>query len=477
MLQVGIDRKRAPTWRLRSGTTFARRRRDESATAGIGSLRRSELALVPAPVTSTRLSHVRSRMKPLCAAVVLAAACLGVTDKASAAGSPDSGETVDYATKRYELAAFPLVGGDSDIGFEFGAVGTLSRFANNSVPYEWNMDLVLAASIKSGPSGAELTQQNYQWNIDIPDVGGGIRVDPQVSYTRTVNQLYFGIGNASSPHAPIGAPPRYFEFDDRQARVRELTRFPWHAPIDAVVGAVYRFEDPSPYAGGKLAQDAAAGKVLGVEPLSLVTVQVGVVYDTRDSEIFPRQGSYHQIGLRETVGIPFASSVRYGAFGAEIATYKPIGGPFVVALRGVVDLEFGNVPVYDLYTGGPFHTDEMPGGSGAIRGVPDGRYSGLVKVFGNAEVRALLVRFRLAGQRFRVGGNVLFDAGRLWSDYTFSSPLDGRSLGLKWGAGAGAYLQWGQAAVFRVEAAYSPDAASENPSFPLGVYVEDGVMF
>jgi hypothetical protein len=98
-------------------------------------------------------------------------------------------------------------------------------------------------------------------------------------------------------------------------------------------------------------------------------------------------------------------------------------------------------------------------------------------VFGNAEVRALLVRFRLAGQRFRVGGNVLFDAGRLWSDYTFSSPLDGRSLGLKWGAGAGAYLQWGQAAVFRVEAAYSPDAASENPSFPLGVYVEDGVMF
>jgi hypothetical protein len=29
----------------------------------------------------------------------------------------------------------------------------------------------------------------------------------------------------------------------------------------------------------------------------------------------------------------------------------------------------------------------------------------------------------------------------------------------------------------RVEAAYSPDAASENPGFPIGIYVSDGLMF
>ncbi len=119
----------------------------------------------------------------------------------------------------------------------------------------------------------------------------------------------------------------------------------------------------------------------------------------------------------------------------------------------------------------------MPGGSAAIRGVPEGRYSGLVKAFGNAELRALLVHFHVFGQRFRWGGNLLFDAGRLWANYTFSSPLDGSGLGLKWGAGVGFYLVWGQAAVFRIEVAYSPDAASENPNLPLGIYVEDGVMF
>jgi hypothetical protein len=38
-------------------------------------------------------------------------------------------------------------------------------------------------------------------------------------------------------------------------------------------------------------------------------------------------------------------------------------------------------------------------------------------------------------------------------------------------------LRWGQAGVFRLEAAYSPDAVSENPNFPIGLYLEDGVMF
>jgi len=420
-------------------------------------------------------------MRARLAALAFAAASFAASGFASAGDSQPAAsdaEKVDYTTTRYEVAALPLLGGDSDIGFEFGAVGTLSHFSNGTVPYEWNMDLVLAASVKSGPSGAEITQQNYQWNIDVPAVGGGaVRINPQVSYNRTVNQLYFGIGNATSPSAPTGASARYFEFDDRQARVRDLNRIALGGPIDAMTGVTYRFEDPGPYANSKLAQDAAAGKVIGVDPMSLVTLAGGIVYDTRDSEIFPRQGSYHQIGLRGTVGIPFDAGARYGAAGAMLATYKPIGGPFVLALRGVADLEFGGVPVYDLYTGGPFQTYEMPGGSAAIRGVPDGRYSGLVKVFGNAEVRALLVRFRIAGQRFRVGGNVLFDAGRLWADYTFTSPLDGRGLGVKWGTGGGLYLQWGQAAVFRLEVAYSPDAASENPSLPLGVYVEDGVMF
>ena len=384
----------------------------------------------------------------------------------------------DYLTPRFEPAGFPLLAGNSDIGFEFGVVGTLTRFADGVVPYRWNADAVVALALKNGPSGQEITQQSYQWNIDIPALAGGrIRLNPQVQYYRTINQLYFGLGNASRESPPAGASPRYFQFDDRQARLRVLTRAALRGPFDLLFGTQYRFEDPRPYTADRLDRDRANGSVRGVRAMSLFTLAAGIMYDSRDNEVFPRSGSFHHLGLRATFGIPSSERIGYGGLGAQAATYIPLGGLVTLALRGVIDLQLGDVPVYDLYTGGAFYTDEMIGGSSAVRGVPDGRYSGVLKAMGNAELRALLLRVHFLGQQFWLGGNLLCDAGRLWSDYTFHSPLDGRGLGLKWGAGGGAYLQWGQAAVFRLEIAYSPDARAGNPGLPLGIYVEDGVMF
>lgn len=416
--------------------------------------------------------------RPLAAWIALCLGCASARAAEPDRTTPGGSAAPARSGAQYEPAGFPVIAGNSDIGFEFGGVATLSRFSDGVVPYQWNMDAVVALSVKGGPSGAEITQQSYQWNIDVPRVAGGwVRLNPQVQYYRTVNQLYFGLGNASGAHAPAGASPRYFEFDDRQAHLRELTRVLLQGPFDLLIGTQYRFEDPHPYPGSQLERDASAGVIRGVRPLSLFTLAAGIVYDTRDNEFFPTRGYYHHVGLRGTLGVPWSAGVRYGGAGGQLAAYLPVGGPFVLALRTLLDLEFGQVPVYDLYTGGVFLTDEMIGGSSAVRGVPDGRYSGLIKVFGNAELRALLIPFTLFWQQFRIGGNLLFDTGRLWNDYTLRSRLDGTGVGLKWGAGGGAYLQWGRAAVFRLEVAYSPDARSENPGLPLGIYVEDGVMF
>jgi len=119
----------------------------------------------------------------------------------------------------------------------------------------------------------------------------------------------------------------------------------------------------------------------------------------------------------------------------------------------------------------------MPGGPSGIRGVPSGRYLGRIKAIGNIELRSLPIAFHFLGQSFHLGGDLFFDTGRIWLDYTFKNPLDGTGLGLKYGTGAGIYALWGQAALFRVEVAYSPDQVAENPGFPVGIYVEDGLMF
>ena len=73
------------------------------------------------------------------------------------------------------------------------------------------------------------------------------------------------------------------------------------------------------------------------------------------------------------------------------------------------------------------------------------------------------------------------DTGRAFTDYSFTSPRD-QGLGLHWGAGGGLYFAWGDAALLRVEVAYSPDALPFSLPLgigkaPLGIYVQNGVMF
>ena len=90
----------------------------------------------------------------------------------------------------------------------------------------------------------------------------------------------------------------------------------------------------------------------------------------------------------------------------------------------------------------------------------------------------MLVGFALFSQVFHLGASAFFDTGRVWSDYTFRSSLDGNSLGLKYGVGVGAYLLWGVAAIFRADLAYSPDTPPNSLwGAPLALYVSDGVMF
>jgi outer membrane protein assembly factor BamA len=397
-----------------------------------------------------------------------------------------SGEPApDYTTPRYEPAGFPLIGGNSDIGFQFGAAGTLTRFEGGARPYAWNMDLVLDTSVKGGSgNGLEFAQQNYVWNWDIPDLADGmLRLNPLIYYQRTVDQGYFGLGDASSGARKNN--PRYYQYLDSEFRARQLARITLGHGYDLVLIGTVRAESPQVYPGTKLQIDSMAPPASGAQPIrglqemGIGMIGGGIIYDTRDDEVFVHSGAFHQIGVKAVQGLPYDASVQYGAFGANFSWFVPLFHRAVIfATRIVADLEFGNVPFYDLFTGGPFQTYDMIGGPSGIRGVPSGRYLGRIKALGNVELRSLPVGFHLFKQSFRFGGDVFFDTGRTWIDYSFDSPLDRTGgLGLKYGTGAGLYALWGQAAMFRIEVAYSPDQVAENPGFPVGIYVEEGTMF
>jgi len=390
----------------------------------------------------------------------------------------------DLEPRRYELAGFPVIGGNSDIGLQFGAALTYTRFYDEARPYLWNIDLLLSGSVKDDQNGFRMVQQSHVLRLDAPDLLGGImRLDARGSFQRTINAGYYGIGNASQAGPAIGESilGRRYQYVQQEGRVRAIVR--WHVapPMDVAVGTNFRYEAPDIYPGTKLSEDMAGASPVdrplpGAQPAFLASVAAGIMIDTRDSEFVTRQGIFYQLGLSAVGGS--AESVGYGEASAVLAHYASLGGPFIFANRIVGSFQFGHVPFYDLQQGGVFEPQGLLGGETGVRGVPQGRYAGRVKMIANNEIRATpFPRFVLFGQRLRVGTSTFVDMGRVWSDYAVISPVDGNSIGLKYGIGGGLFLQWGEAAIFRVEVAYSPDAVAENPGFPVGLYVSDGLMF
>ncbi len=389
--------------------------------------------------------------------------------------------------RRYELAGFPIVGGNSDIGIQFGGAATLTRFYDGAFPYLWNIDLLLSASVKDDQNGFNLVQQSHVLRLDALDLWSGrLRLDTRASYQRTINMGYYGLGNAATADlTPLPGQTtigKRYEYLQDEGRLRTIARFHTKSRLDLVLGGLLRYEAPVVYPGSQLATDLATRNpdgspvAVGGQPSLLAGLAAGVMIDTRDSEFVTREGFFYQVGAGGTVGS--AEQVAYGNASAVLEHFAPLGGPFVFASRFVASFEFGRVPFYDLAQGGTFEPQYLLGGETGVRGVPIGRYAGPVKMIANTEIRATpFPRFTLWGQRLRIGTTTFFDAGRVWDQYRITSQVDGTSLWLKYGIGGGLFLQWGEAAIFRVEVAYSPDAESENPGLPLGIYVADGLMF
>ena len=391
----------------------------------------------------------------------------------------------ELARRRYELAGFPIVGGNSDIGVQFGGAATYTRFYDEAFPYLWNIDLLLSASVKDDTGGFRLIQQSHVLRFDAPDLlGGAMRLDTRGSFQRTINAGYYGLGDASTAGAPAGqsSPGQTYQYTQLEGRLRSIARVHTGTVFDLAFGASARIEAPSTYAGSRLAGDLAATDAQrrtllpGTQTAALGGLAAGVIVDTRESEFITRSGVFYQLGVGATLGS--AEQVAYGEASAVLAHYAPLGGPFIFASRFVASVQIGRVPFYDLEQGGVFEPQYLFGGETGVRGVPNGRYAGKTKLVSNTEIRATpFPRFKLLGQRLRFGTAVFFDAGRVWSESAVISPVDGSTLGLKYGVGGGVFLQWGEAAIFRIEAAYSPDATAENPNFPIGLYVSDGLMF
>ena len=215
----------------------------------------------------TRIVHITtSRAGRVCigsAAIFVAAAPPAEADD----GQPPPAHSLD--PRRYELAGFPIVGGNSDIGVQFGGAATLTKFYDDAFPYFWNLDLLLSGSVKDDQNGLRMVQQSHVLRIDAPDLlSGRLRVDSRASFQRTINQGYFGLGNATAADPGPGQTTlgRRYQYLQEEARLRTIARVHTRSAVDLALGAIVRFEGPEAYPGSRLSEDLARSEP-GGQPL------------------------------------------------------------------------------------------------------------------------------------------------------------------------------------------------------------------
>lgn len=415
-------------------------------------------------------------------AVAVAASC-GLAAAAASAGGPinSSDQTTSSsgaadAHGKTHVNVVPVAGGDTDIGVGVGEFTGITRVQQGVDPYVWDLQSGgLVTFKKPSDSGLLVPFQDFWVKLDVPrPFGSASDLTVRPSYTREATLGYYGLGNASTDAVPAGSSMAHFWYARTHPSLLATLRWRLRDHLAGLLETRYTQNWLQVPPGSKLAADLASPdpevrKLLGSTAAHGVALfSYGVEWDDRDSQVSPHRGSLLSAIARLAPGGDAAFPFRYGQANADARVYVPAGDHVVLALRGVADVLFGDPPLYELAR---FDDTYAIGGSKGVRGVPAQRYSGKVKVFGNAEVRVDVATFDALGKHLLLGVVGFFDAGRLWADTTPQPALDGTGLGLKYGTGGGLRLKSGSTFVLRGDLAWSPDAR------PVGGYFEVGQLF
>ena len=387
---------------------------------------------------------------------------------------------VEAPRPKTEIGAIPLVGGDSDIGFGGGALGSVTRLEPGLRPYLWRLEGGGAVTFKhSTEAGWSAPYQDvYLLWTDPHLIRDRFRVEVRPSYTAEKSQLYYGIGNAAS--APYGGPDgqnaaHYFRYGRVHPTLQVRLRIGLGRGLYALTGAAFTYNRIDIHADSKLESDVnAASDPMRASFRSLAEhgvalFEYGIIYDTRDNEMVPSRGGFHQLKLRMSPGGTPAFPYRYGQVNAMVRLHAtPVPRWLTIGLRLVVDAQFGDPPFYELAR---YEDTFAIGGGKGVRGIPAQRYYGKIKAFGNLEARSEILTVNIRGKDYALGIAAFFDAGRVWSDWSRDEARDGTGIGLKWGAGGGLRFRQGDTFVVRGDVAWSPDAR------PIGAYFTAGHIF
>lgn len=376
-----------------------------------------------------------------------------------------------------EFNFFPIVGGDSDVGFGGGLLSDWAQLLpGDPHGFSWKVEDAALVTFKVRDSSLIVPFIDVWALLTIPRFGpdGRYRLELRPSYTDERTLGYYGIGNAT-PY-PAGLPPTATEYRRIHPTLAARLRIDLVDDFYVTGGSSFTASWLDIPPDSLILRDASQGspevhrllanrRSNGVELLELA-----FEYDTRDNETVTGRGQYHTLLARWSPALGAWMPYNYLQLDATVRFYvTPVPRWLTLSSRVVWDAFLGDPPFYELA-----RFDDTPaiGGGKAVRGIPAQRYHGKVKLFANFEARSNLWSFTLKGKPITVGLAGFVDVGRTWTELFHAQPgLDGTGLGLKYGLGGGLRILEGRTFVVRADLAWSPDA------LPIGGYFDAGEIF
>lgn len=391
------------------------------------------------------------------------------------------------------LEALPVLGYDTNVGAEFGAIGYYAVDGSRRdplfavTPYRHR---VFAQAVIS-----TLGYQQYVLSYDaIYLADSPYRLRSGLMFERNINANYFGVGERTMgplvfqghSHATLEAQtaaasalqdgiasPRYNHYAyDKPSGTATVERSALGGLVRFELGAVVQYlaistydgtsttgrdaagnEVPAIHGPTQLGLDCAAGAIHGCSGGWNNMLKAGVAVDTRDFEPDPRRGVFAD-AVVEWASRAFGSSYDHARLAAAVRGYwspVPRHADLVLAGRLAYSMQTANAPFFAQGTlgGTERDIDGVLGGDSTLRGYRNNRFSGPVMALANVELRWTFWQFSLWDQRFGLTLAPLVDAGRVFDHARLTL------AGWRADYGGGLRVAWNRSTIIRLDVAVS----------------------
>ena len=315
----------------------------------------------------------------------------------------------------WERSGVPALNFDADEGFGIGAAAELYNYGVGVRPYRFTIQPLVLFTTKG--------RRDMTLFFDAPTLlPQEWRVSAFVGSERQLAQPYYGVGNETVHDQNAERAPNSYYYRFGRARVRATADFQHRIGTSSAarvlfgVGFARSTIDLTPFdSGTTLLANELGGRTPAPERTNYL--RAGLLWDTRDREISPHNGTWAEV-LLQRVTKRVGATEGFTRWTTTARKYVPVTARLTLAQRIIAQGIQGVAPFDELSTiQSSFKQGEGLGGSSSIRGIPKDRYIGKALLLSNSELRWRAVDFSLLGRGSFLALSGFVDAGRVWQDH------------------------------------------------------------